>query len=362
MTLYSFRMKTERRQRGYKGPRRTRIVTFAGLMLALGMAQAPAQIPEEFYRARTVTLIIGSGAGPSYDVYGRLLARYLTRHIPGQPRIVVQNMPGAGGIKAANYLGAMAVRDGSLISDTYSTMPLYPLLEGQGATFDPLSFNWLGSIARSMSTCVAWHTTTFRTLDDAAQREMKVSASGIGGWRVISPRMLNLLVGSKFRVLAGYTANEVYLAIERGEVDGACTTYDTLQATQIGWLSQKKVRFIAQFGEQPVPDLEGASMVRERIKNPEDRKAFALIMSQQEYGRPFAAPPGVPADRVRALRDAFNATMKDPDFRAEAQQGHVWVDPLTGEQMEELIKKAYASPPDVIARAKSILAQVQRSN
>src|SRR5262249_25586042 len=153
----------------------------------------------------------------------------------------------------------------------------------------------------------------FYTLDDAIAREMKVSASGIGGWRVIASGLLNLLVGAKFRVISGYGASEVYLAIERGEGDGACTTYDTILATKFDWLSQKKVRFIAQFGEQPEPNLAGATMVRERIKDPEDQKAFALIMSQQQYGRPFTAPPGVPADRVRALRDAFNATMQDPD-------------------------------------------------
>jgi tripartite-type tricarboxylate transporter receptor subunit TctC len=271
-------------------------------------------------------------------------------------------MPGAGGIKAANHLATIAVRDGSLISDTYSTMPLYPLLDGQGATFDPLQFNWLGSISRAMSTCISWHTTKFLTLDDAMQREMRVSATGIGGWRVIAPRMLNLLVGTKFRVITGYGPNEDYLAIERGEVDGSCTTYDTLQATQFEWLSQKKVRLIAQFGQLPEPALDGATMVRERIKDPEDQKAFALIMSQQEYGRPFAAPPNVPADRVQALRAAFNATMKDPDFRSEAQQAHLWLDSLTAERMEELIKAAYSAPPSTIRRAKAILAQVQRPN
>jgi tripartite-type tricarboxylate transporter receptor subunit TctC len=348
-------------QRRYAGSRCIGLVTL-GLTLAVSAAQSDAQTVEEFYKGRNLTLIVGSGAGAGYDVYGRLLARYLYKYIPGQPHIVVQNMPGAGGIKAANYLGAIAVRDGSLISDTYSTMPLYPLLDGQGATFDPLKFNWLGSIARAMSACIAWHTTTFNSLDDAMQREMRLSATGIGGWRVIAPRMLNLLVGTKFRVITGYGPNEDYLAIERGEVDGACTTYDTLQATEFEWLSQKKVRFIAQFGQRPEPGLEGATMVRERIKNPDDAKAFALIMSQQDYGRPFAAPPGAPADRVQALRAAFDATMRDPGFRAEAQQGHLWLDPLTADEMEKLIKSAYATPPDVIKRAKDILAQAQHPN
>jgi len=331
-------------------------------VLVLTLTGSAAHADDPFYRGKTISLIVGSNASGGYDTYGRLLARHMGKHIAGHPSFVVQNMPGAGGIKAANYLGSIAVRDGSLISDTYSTMPLYPLLDGQGATFDPLKFNWLGSIARAMSACIAWHTTSFRTLDDAIEREMRVSATGIGGWRVISPRMLNLLVGSKFRVITGYGPNEDYLAIERGEVDGACTTYDTLQATQYEWLRQKKVRFIAQFGQQPEPGLEGATMVRERIKDPEDQKAFALIMSQQEYGRPFAMPPGVPADRVQALRTAFDATMNDQSFRTEAQQAHLWLDSLTADRMEDLIKAAYSAPASTIQRARAILAQVQRSN
>jgi tripartite-type tricarboxylate transporter receptor subunit TctC len=345
-----------------RGSRCFRIGVLAVLTLALGAAPTHAQTPEEFYKGRTITLIIGSGAGAGYDVYGRLLARHITRHIPGQPRIVVQNMPGAGGIKAANHLATIAVRDGSLFSDTYSTMPLYPMLDGQGATFDPLKFNWLGSIARAMSACITWHTTNFHTLDDVIQREMRLSATGIGGWRVIAGRMLNIVAGTRFRVITGYGPNEDYLAIERGEVDGSCTTYDTLQATQFEWLSQKKVRFIAQFGQKPEPGLEGATMVRERIKDPNNLKAFDLIMSQQEYGRPFAMPPGVPADRVQAMRTAFNATMNDSAFRAEAKQAQLWLDSLTAEKMEELIKVAYAAPPDTIQRAKAILAQTLRSN
>src|SRR5205085_2867988 len=169
-----------------------------------------------------------------------------------------------GGIKAANYLANVAPRDGSLISDAYSTMPLYPMLDGQGAAFDPLKFNWLGSIARAMSVCIAWQTTNFYSLDDAIMREMRLSATGIGGWRVIAGRMLNIIVGTKFRVITGYGPSQDYLAIERGEVDGSCTTYDTLQATQFDWLSQKKVRFIAQFGQHPEPGMENATMVRDR--------------------------------------------------------------------------------------------------
>jgi tripartite-type tricarboxylate transporter receptor subunit TctC len=342
--------------------RNIRIAAFAALTFAITTVGAAAQTPEEFYKGRTVTLIVGSGAGAGYDVYGRMLARHLARHIPGQPHIIVQNMVGASGIKAANYMASIAVRDGSLFSDAYSTMPLYPLLDGQGATFDALKFNWIGSIARAMSVCIAWHTTNFMTLDDAIQREMKTSATGIGGWRVIAPRMLNIIAGTKFKVITGYGPNEDYLAIERGEVEGSCTTFDTLQATQYDWLSQKKVRFIAQFGQKPEPELGNATMVIDRIKNPEDRKAFDLIMAQQEYGRPYAFPPNVPADRVQAMRAAFNATMQDPEFRAEAQKSHLWLDSLTGERMQELVKAAYGAPPDVIQRAKSILAQAQHSN
>jgi tripartite-type tricarboxylate transporter receptor subunit TctC len=334
----------------------------AGLTFAMTATGATAQTVEEFYKGRTVTLIVGSGAGAGYDVYGRMLTRHLARHIPGQPHIIVQNMVGASGIKAANYMATIAVRDGSLFSDAYSTMPLYPMLDGQGATFDALKFNWIGSIARAMSVCIAWHTTNFMTLDDAIQREMKTSATGIGGWRVIAPRMLNIIAGTKFKVITGYGPNEDYLAIERGEVEGSCTTYDTLQATQYEWLRQKKVRFIAQYGQKPEPELGAATMVIDKIKDAADRRAFDLIMGQQEYGRPYAFPPNVPADRVQALRTAFNETMQDPAFRAEAQNAHLWLDSLTGERMQELVNAAYAAPPEVIQRAKSILSRAQHQN
>jgi tripartite-type tricarboxylate transporter receptor subunit TctC len=337
------------------------IGSLAAVALVLATPGADAQTVEEFYRGRNITLVVSSGAGSGYDVYSRMLARHITKHIPGQPRIVVRNMPGASGIKAVNYLANIAERDGSVFSDTYSTMPLYPLLDGQGAAFDTMQLNWLGSINRAISVCITWHTTTFKTLDDVMQREMRISATGVGGWRVIVPRMFNAVAGTKFRVIMGYGPNEDYLAVERGEVEGSCTTYDTLQAVQIEWLRQRKVRFIAQFGLQPTAGLEGAAMALERIKDPEDRKAVDLIMSQQEYGRPFAAPPNVPADRVQALRSAFDETIKDPEFRADAQKAHLGVDSLTADQMGDLVRAAYSSPPAVVQRAKAILERAQRS-
>jgi tripartite-type tricarboxylate transporter receptor subunit TctC len=325
--------------------------------LSLAVASAPAQTPAEFYKGKTVTMIVGSGAGGGYDTYTRVLVRHFARHIPGQPSIVIQNMPGASGLTAINHVANKAVRDGTLISDAYSTMPLYPLLDGTNAMFDSFQLQWLGSISRATSVCIAWHTTPFKTLDDASAKTMRLSSTGATGWRVILPRMYNIVGKTKFDVIMGYDTGGDYLAIEKGEVDGSCTTYDTLMATQQNWISEKKITFIGQFGLAPLPALAGVQMGLDRVKDPADRAATELVLSQQETGRPYMVPPGVPVDRVKALRDAFAATMKDPEFLAETKKANLMVDPLTGAEMDVLLKKMYAMPKPTVDHAKKILEQ-----
>ena len=237
------------------------------------------------------------------------------------------------------------------------------MLDGQGAKFDALKFNWLGSIARAMSVCITWHTTNFHSLDDVMQREMRLSATGIAGWRVIAGRMLNIVAGTKFRVVTGYGPNEDYLAIERGEVEGSCTTYDTLQATQFEWLSQKKVRFIAQFGKKPEPDL-GSGNDGARSDQGSDRPQGIrsdhvtagiwppLCFAARSAGRPRAGVSGRLQRNHEGPRVPGRGT----------ERSHLWLDSLTAEEMETLIKSAYATPAETIQRAKAILAQAQRSN
>jgi tripartite-type tricarboxylate transporter receptor subunit TctC len=310
---------------------------------------------EDFYRGRSMTLIVSSGVGGGYDTYGRMLARHITRHIPGQPHIVVQNMPGAGSITALNYLFNVAPKDGSVISDADSTMPLYALLGGQNAKFDPLRIRWIGSTAQQISLCVAWAGGAFKTLEDATQRPMKVSATGIATLRGIVPRLFNEVAGTRFEVVTGYSTSEVFLAVERGEVDGTCFTYDTLLAAKYDWVQEKRVTILAQFGEHPAPGIESVPLARDRIKDPADRAAFDLILSAELTGRPYLAPPEIPPERLAALRRAFDESMTDPAFLADCRKARLFVDPASGAEIEALIARAYASSPATVARAKLLL-------
>jgi tripartite-type tricarboxylate transporter receptor subunit TctC len=335
-------------------------IATAAVILASAASGASAQSVESFYKSTNLTITVGSGAGGGYDVYTRVLARSLPKHIPGNPKIVVQNMPGAAGIKAINHIYAIAPKDGSVIDSTYNTLPLDPLFSGQTANYDALKLTWIGSIGKQVNVCIAWNGSSFKKFDDVFEREMVLASSGAAGWRSILPRMMNAIAGTKFKVIDGYETNGMIPAVERGEVDGMCTTYETLQATAANWLQDKKITFLAQFGLKPIPDLKDVPMGLERIRNPDDLKAVKLVLFQQEFGRPYVAPPALPADRLKALRDGFNATMKDPVFLEDAKKTGLNVDPLTGQDMEALIKQAYAAPKDVIARGKEILERASK--
>ena len=326
--------------------------------LTASLSPAMAQSAAEFYKGRQITLIVSSGPGGGYDTYSRLLARFIGRHFPaGEPRIVVQNMPGADGITSLNYIANAAARDGSVIGDTNGTMPFYNLLDGRNSKFDPLKLNWLGSISTQISVCIAWAASPFKTIDDAIARPMRLSGTGAGGWRVTLPRLYNLVAGTKFEMITGYSTPNDYLAIERGEVEGSCTTYDTLRATKQNWIVEKKIRVLAHFGATAPDGLEGVQNGLEKIGNLLDRKAMELLLSQQDAGRPYVTAPEVPADRLKVLREAFVATMNDPDFIEAARTGNVSLDPLNAAQVDALIRNAYASPPEIVERAKSLLEQ-----
>lgn len=316
---------------------------------------ASADAIADFYKGKSITVIVSSGAGGGYDTYSRALARHMVRHIPGEPRMIPQNMPGAGSLTAVNYVYNVAAKDGTVIGDSDSNMPFYTLFEGQNTKFDPYKLNWLGSIANQLSVCVAWSESSFKTLDEAMARPMRVSGTGAQSWRVTLPKLYNNVAGSQFNVIPGYSSTEVFLALERGEADGTCPTYDTLQATKFDWLQNKKIVFLAQFGLKPAHGLEDVPVALDRVKDPQDKEAMKLILSQQLTGRPYMAPPGVPADRVAALRTAFEATMKDPLFLADAEKIHLWIDPLNWNEMHKLLDSAYNAPPATIERARILM-------
>ena len=327
-----------------------------GFTAAVSASTFPAKA-QDFYQNRQINFIVASGAGGGYDTNARVLARTLGNHIPGQPKIIVQNMPGASGIQATNHLYTIAERDGTVIGATANTMPLDPLLGGPASRFDPRQLGWIGSIGKQINVCLAWHTSSIKRFEQVQQQEVKVSATGATGWRAIMPRLLNSVAGAKYKVISGYATTESMLAVERGEVDGICTTFETLMASQQQWLVDKKVTFLAQFGFEPIPALKDVPMGLTFVKDPTDLEAIRLIFLQQETGRPIVAPPNVPADRLQILRTAFDDSMKDPVFLAEAAKAQLDVSPLSGAAIDEMLRKAYATPPAIVEHAKVILAR-----
>lgn len=317
-----------------------------------GATRAHAQSAESFYRGKTLTFIVPDGVGGGYDAYARLLARHLADHIPGHPRIVAQNMPGAAGLIATNWLYNLAPRDGSVMGETYSTLLTEPLLGDPAAHYDPTKFAWIGSMTRQYNVCMVWHTSAIETISDAESHEVRVSTTGLAGNSTKLPLMLNMLLGTKFKIIAGYTSGGMRLAVERGEVEGICgVPYDTYQAANPEWLSDKKIRFILQTGAKPMQILPDVPLLLNYVKDPKQRAALGVIAIDQDAGRPQLFPPGVPDYLVKALRTAFDETMKDPKFLADAGTMHIEPSPMTGDEIEAELKQAYAAPKDVVALA-----------
>jgi tripartite-type tricarboxylate transporter receptor subunit TctC len=329
------------------------VVAFAALAVP---AEVQAQSLEEFYKGRTVMLYIGSGAGGGYDVYARALARHMGRHIPGNPTIVPQNMPGAASIRVVEYLYNVAAKDGASFGAVYNTAAIEPIVSSRPVKFDSLKLSWIGSMGKHQNICVAWNASPIKTFEDAKQREMVVAAAGATGNAVIYPRLFNEMLGTKFKIVAGYEAAEARLAVERGEAEGICgMSYQTLLASNPEWIEGGRSRILLQIGLKPHPALEGVRMALDLVKKKEDRDILEFMMIPQEMGRPFVAPPGVPADRLTALRKAFDATMKDSAFLEEARKLKLQIEPIDAAEMDRLIQRSFGMPKEVITRAKALL-------
>jgi tripartite-type tricarboxylate transporter receptor subunit TctC len=311
-------------------------------------APAHAQSPAEFYTKNTLSIIVGSGAGGGYDVYARFFARYFSKYIPGHPTIVVKNQPGAGGLANMNYMYNTAPRDGSELSATFNTVALLPLYGDRSAKFDPRKFNWIGSIGKQQAVCVTWHTVPIKTLDDARKQEVLVSSTGRNSTPAIFPRILNALLGTKFKIVSGYSTTEMRLALEKGEVQGICgLAWQTLESSSPAWIQNNDLNVLVQMGLVKNKDLPDVPLAIDMLTKPEDKSFFKLAVLPGEFGRPFLAPPGVPPERSEALRKAFSETMKDPEFIAEGRKAKMTVDDLDGAQIENLLNEAYAAPQDV---------------
>jgi tripartite-type tricarboxylate transporter receptor subunit TctC len=322
-----------------------------GVVLAASSGVAAAQ-SEPDYAGKQIKMVIASGAGGGYDVYARFLSRHLARHIPGNPTIVNQNMPTASGLQATNWAYTVAPKDGTVLLATYNALLDDPLYGNQAARFDPLKFETVGSIAKQQTVCATWHTNPIKTIEQARLKEVTVSATGASGDRATMPRILNALLGTKFKVINGYGTTESMLAVERGEVDGMCgVSWSTLKVSNPDWVRKKLLNVMIQAGAKPQAGLPNVPLVIDRAANDEDRKVIELLFFPQEMGRPFVMPPATPKAMVATIRRAFDATMKDPAFLAEAEKSMFDVTPVTGEEMEAILKRAYATPKPIVERA-----------
>jgi tripartite-type tricarboxylate transporter receptor subunit TctC len=323
----------------------------AALLLAV-LAGGPA-----WAQPQSVNIVIGYPPGAAYDIYGRTLARHLGKHLPGNPTVVPQNMAGAGSLRAANFLYNAAPKDGSTIGMFARGLAMQPLLDEQGIQFDARKFNWIGSLGTDVSMVLSWHTKPFKTIDDVRAKEMIVAATGSGADSVIFPYILNGVLGTKFRVVTGYPgATDFLLAVERGEADGtAGVSWSSIIAGKPDWVRERKINIIVQLGTRKHPDLGAAPLVMEFAKNASEKGTLELIFARQEMAYPVVAPPGVPAERVQVLRQALDATVKDPDYLADARRQTLVTDAVKGADIAALVNRLYASPPDVIARARQAM-------
>jgi tripartite-type tricarboxylate transporter receptor subunit TctC len=335
-----------------------RTSVFAVVALVSGVA-LPAMAQDQvaqFYQGKTIRMIVGVAVGSGYDINARTLARHLGEHIPGKPTIIVQNQPGAGSITMTNQLYAVGPFDGTVIGAAFGGMPTAPLLTPEGVKFDPNKLNWLGSTNRETHVTYLWNTAPANSLDDIKNREIVVGAQAPGTTQYDFPIMANAIFGTKFKIVKGYGGTpQIHLAMERGEIEGnGASALTTLKALNGDWIKDKKVKIIAQWALRPNPELPGVPSVLDLAKNDTDKAALLLVLARLDFGRPFFVPPNVPADRVEALRKAFDNTMKDPAFLAEAEKLKLDIDPLNGKQVSELVAQVLATPKPVVERVREI--------
>jgi tripartite-type tricarboxylate transporter receptor subunit TctC len=334
---------------------RTTIITSAGVLFAsLVVTYAQAQSVADFYRGKTITMLCGIGVGGEFDAVTRLMGRHIIHHLPGNPASVAQNIIGAGGAKMLNYLYTQAPQDGTYIGMVQTGLPGSQAVGKSGLQFDAAKMHWLGTMAPSIEVLGVLSSTGVTSIDDARKREVVIGASARGSNIYAFPALMNELFGTKFKIVLGYNAGaQINLAMERGEVEGRVNSWASWKANRPQWVKDKVVNFLARSGPA-ASDLDAPS-VEDMAKTPQDRQFIELVLSGSLLGRPFAIAPGVPPDRVRALRAAFDATMKDPDFIAEAMALRFEVDPVSGEALQRTVERIVASPQDVVARARPFL-------
>jgi tripartite-type tricarboxylate transporter receptor subunit TctC len=314
-----------------------------------------AQSPADFYKGRNLDLYIGYSTGGAYDLYARVIGRHMGAHIPGNPTLVPKNLEGAGSLRLANYLYRVAPQDGSAFGTIGRGIAFDPLLIGQGDAFDAQKFSWIGSANNEVSVCVAMQGSGITKFEDLFTKELTVGGTGTSADTDQFPRVLNGVLGTHFKIVEGYPGgNDVLLAMERGEVKGRCGwSWSSVKSTRPAWLAEKKMSVLVQLSLTKHPELPDVPLVSDFAKTGEERQILKMVFARQVMGRPYLAPPNVPADRLATLRQAFMDTMSDKDFLAEAAKAELEVNPVSGADVEKLVKDVYATPADIVAKAKA---------
>ena len=333
----------------------TRCIVAAVVALLIAL---PAHA-QSFYEGKTVTIVTSTGVGGTYDVTARLIARHMPRFIPGRPNMVVQNMPGGGNVLATNFMYTIAPKDGTSIATVHNAMPVQQVLGGQGVRFDSAKFEWLGSTGPETEVILVWHTSNIRTFDELKTREVILGGTGAGSGLVILPRAMNALLGTRFKIVSGYKSSEdINIALQRGEVEARAFSLISITAQRADWLRDKKITILAQVGAKRAHEIPDVPLVTELARSEEDRQVFKLISAAQALGRPYLAPPGVPADRLAILRKAFEATLKDKVFLAEAEKLQIDIDPIGADEVTQLVLETVNAPASVVAKTKAAIETV----
>jgi tripartite-type tricarboxylate transporter receptor subunit TctC len=312
-------------------------------------------VAQDFYTGKTVNIVVGSAPGGSYDLYARIVARHIGKHIPGHPTFVVQNMPGANSKLMAGYVYNVAPKDGTVLGAPLNTVAINQMIEGQATNFNAAEFNWIGAVSSPANVLVSWHTSGVKTLEDARHKEIIIGATTAGTTQEMYPVMANNLLGTKFKVVTGYKAStEVNLAMERGETQGrGANTYLAYRFQNPDWIQEKKINLIFQMTETRDPLMPDTPTLLEFAKNDEQKKVISLMVTSEAIGRPLLAPPGVPAERVALLRKALMEVVKDPEFVAEAEKAQLEISPVPGEKLQKMVRDLIATPPDIIEKYKT---------
>jgi len=328
----------------------TIFVALCAILLASGLSKA--QTPDALYRGKQIRMVIASGAGGGYDAYARILARYLPKYLPGNPSMIIQNMPGASGMVATNWAYNSAPKDGTVILATYNNLLAEPLYDNPAVHYDTLKFEMIGSFSQSELVCATWYTSPIKTIEAAKAREVLVSSTGVTGDSTTMPKILNALVGTKFKVVTGYETTAARLAVERGEVEGICgLSWSNLKGTSPEWIQNNRVNILVQTGEKTQPDMPNVPLLLGLVADANDKKVVNVLTFPQKVGVPYLMPPGTPKEMVLAMRRAFDNALLDPDLRAEAANGLLEIGPIAGQDMERLIADVYSTPQWLIERA-----------